>query len=184
MPFQLDGDAIPTSRSTSRRSWVSTAEGIVERVEGNVIRVGEMRSSLRHSIPSCFELGALLGRRVRTTLVHVAAIDSGLTQTLTMTGSDGELLVVAHAGEVRSIAHALGKLQVYVALSQRPGGPMVFGTARVQAIVREKEHVRVRDDDDEAYVMHFESRETRAGNAATYAIGREEFWRGPPSTKR
>jgi hypothetical protein len=183
MPFQLDGDAIPTSRSSSRRSWVSTAEGIVERVEGTLIRVGEARASLRHSIPPCFELNALLGRRVRATLVHVAAIDSGLTQTLTITNADGELLVLAHSGEVRSIAHRLGKLPVYVALSQRPGGPMVFGTARVQAIVREKEHVRVRDE-DETYVMHFEARESRAGNAATYAIGREEFWRGPPSTKR
>ncbi len=183
MPFQLDGDAIPTSRSTSRRSWVSTAEGIVERVEGNLIRVGETRASLRHSIPACFDLSALLGRRVRATLLHVAAIDSGLTQTLNVTGADGEMLIIAHSGEVRSIAHTLGKLQVYVALSQRPGGPMVFGTARVQAIVRAKDHVRVRDE-DETYVMHFESRESRSGNAATYAIGREEFWRGPPSTKR
>ncbi len=180
LPFQLDGDAIPTSKSSSRRSWVSTAEGVIERVERGAIRIGDSRALLRHSIPASFEMSALLGRRVRVTLLHVVAVDSGLAQTLTVTGVDGELLLVAHAGEVRSIAHRLGDLQVYVALSQRPGGPMVFGTARVQAIVREKDHLRVRDD-DETYVLQFES---RAGNSATYAIGREELWRGPPSTRR
>lgn len=180
MPFQLDGEAIPTSRSSSRRSWISTAEGIVDRVEPSVLRVGDARASLRHSIPSCFDMGMLLGRRVRATLLHVAALDTGLSQTLTVTGAEGELLIVAHTGDVRSIAHTLGKLRVYVALSQRPGGPMVFGTSRVQAIVREKDHVRVRDD-DQAYVLQFES---RSGNGATYAIGREELWCGPPSTMR
>ena len=57
---------------------------------------------------------------------------------------------------------------------------MVFGTARLQSLLREGDHIRVRDGDD-AYVMHFES---RRGTSATYAIGAEELWRGPPSTKR
>jgi hypothetical protein len=179
MPFQLDGEAIPASRSSSRRTWISTAEGIVERVEGSTLRIGETRSILRHSVPPTFDLAALLGRRVRTTLVHVATPD-GLTQTLTISGAGGELLLLAHVGDVRGVTHTLAKLVVYVALSQRPRGPMVFGTARLQTIVRQGDHTRVRDD-GETFVLHFES---RRGNEATYAIGPEDFWRGPPSTMR
>jgi hypothetical protein len=180
MPFQLDGDAIPTSRSTSRRTWISTGEGVVLDVVGNALRLGESRTLLRHSVPSSFDLGGLLGRRVRVTLVHVASLDAGLAQTLTIAGTEGEPLVIAHAGDVRGLMHVLAGLTVYVALSQRPRGPMVFGTSRLQTIVREGDHVRVRDG-DEAFVLHFES---RSGNAAMYAIGREDLWRGPPSTMR
>ena len=57
---------------------------------------------------------------------------------------------------------------------------MVFGTSRLQSLVREGDHIRVRDGDD-AYVMQFES---RRGREATYAIGAEELWRGPPLTMR
>jgi hypothetical protein len=46
--------------------------------------------------------------------------------------------------------------------------------------VREGEHIRVRNG-GAAYVMEFES---RRGREATYAIGVEELWRGPPSTVR
>ncbi len=180
MPFQLDGEAIPTSRSSSRRAWISTTEGIVEAVEGNVVRVGEARSVLRHSVPGSFDLAVLLGRRIRATLVHVATIDGGLTQTLTMAAASGELLLLAHVGDVRGQTHTLAKLVVYVALSQRPRGPMVFGTARLQTIVRQGDHVRVRDG-DETFVLQFDA---RRGNAATYAIGREDLWKGPPSTMR
>ena len=181
MPFHLDGDAIPSTRSSSRRSWISTAEGIVERVERSVLSIGgDTRLSLRHSVPGSFELSGLLGRRVRVTLLHVASLDSGLTQTLTITGCEGRLLLIGHSGEARGTSHALGSLHVYVALSQRPEGPMVFGTSRVQSLLRQGDHVRVREGDD-TYVMQFES---RRGTKATYAIGAEELWRGPPSTKR
>ena len=181
MPFHLDGDAVPTSRTSSRRTWISLAEGIVERVERSILRIdGEAPITLKHSIPASFDLSALLGQRVRVTLLHVATVESGLTQTLTIAGCDGRVLVLGHSGEARAISHALGELQVYVALSQRPGGPMVFGTSRLQSLVREGDHIRVRDGDD-AYVMQFES---RRGREATYAIGAEELWRGPPLTMR
>src|SRR5262249_21307952 len=150
--------------------------------------------SLRHTLPACFDLAVLLGRRVRATLVHVATIDDGssptrtwhgpapasLTQTLTITADDGRPLVIAHVGGVRGIAPTLGQLQVYVALSQRPGGPMVFGTRRVQSLVRAGDHLRVRDGDD-VYVMQFQARD---GGRAAYAIVDESVWRGPPSTRR
>jgi hypothetical protein len=181
MPFQLDGDAVPTSRTSSRKTWISTAEGLLARASSQSAWIeGEETISLQHSLPSHFDLCALLGRRVRVTLMHVHAIDSGTTQTLTIAGHDGRPLVIAHSGEVRGIAHRLGGLQVYVALSQRPGGPMVFGTRRVQSLVRAGDHVRVRDEAD-VYVMHFQARE---GAKATYAIAEESVWRGPPSTRR
>jgi len=150
------------------------------RQEGGALRIGETHATLRHSVAPTFDLGALLGRRVRATLVHVASIDSGLAQTLTISGASGELLILAHVGDVHGLTHTLSKLVVYVALSQRPKGPMVFGTSRLQTIVREGDHVRVRDDGD-SFVLHFAA---RLGNEATYAIGREDLWRGPPSTMR
>jgi hypothetical protein len=181
LPFHLDGDAMPASRTSSRRTWISTAEGLVGRVERGVIVIdGEPMVSLRHSITSSFDLAALVGTRVRVTLLHALNTESGLTQTLTVTGCDGSLIVLGHSGEARAITHVLGDLEVYVALSQRPGGPMVFGTTRLQSIVREGEHIRVRTDGG-AYVMEFES---RRGKDATYAIGVEDLWRGPPSTLR
>jgi hypothetical protein len=181
MPYQLDGDAIPTSRSSSRRAWISTAEGIVARVAGDRVRIeGDSAITLRHSLPSVIDLCPLLGRRVRTTLVHVATCDGVITQTLTFNGAEKPILI-AHTGNVRGNAHALGKLTVFVALSQRPGGPMVFGTSRLQSLVRAGDHVRVRDEDDDVYVMHFAS---RGQGEARYAIAEESLWRGPPSTRR
>jgi hypothetical protein len=179
-PFRLEGENLPSSRSTSRRSTITTVEGVVERVDRGAARIaGEEPFTLRHALPSVFELAALLGRRVRVTLLQVASSEGlGVTQTLTVTGYDDGLLVVAHSGEMRGNAHRLGRLHVYAALSQRAGGPMVFGTSRLQSLVRAGNHVRVRDE-DETYVMHFEARH---GRAATYAIAAEELWRGPFST--
>jgi len=195
MPFQLDGDAVPTSRTASRRAWISTAEGIVARVSGGLMLIeGDAPITLRHALPGVADLCALLGRRVRTTLVHVSTIESGLAQTLTIAG-DGAVvapprrgrhqepkpLLIAHVGPVKGLTHTLGKTTVYVALSQRPGGPMVFGTSRMQSLVRAGDHVRVRDGDDERYVMHFTS---RGASDASYVIVEEGLWRGPPSTRR
>ncbi len=184
MPFQLDGDAVPTSRSSARRAWISTAEGVVARASGATMWIeGDAPISLRHSLPGVVDTGMFLGRRVRATLVHVSTIDDGasaLSQTLTIAAHDGTPLLIAHVGLVRGIAHTLGKQTVFVALSQRPGGPMVFGTARVQSLVRAGDHVRVRVEDD-VYVMHFES---RGASTASYVIVDESIWRGPPSTRR
>ncbi len=181
LPFHLDGDAVPASTTSARRSWISAAEGVVTRVEASTLWVaGDTVVSLQHCVPRSFDLTPLAGRRVRLALLHVSSLDAGLAQTLTIAGAGGDPLLIAHAGEARGIAHALGKLNVYVALSQRQGGPMVFGTARLQSIVRAGDHIRVSRERD-TYVMQFES---RSGRDATYAIGAEELWRGPPSTKR
>lgn len=181
LPFHLDGDAIPASRTSSRRSWISTTDGIVSRVGAGTMWIeGDSLASLKHSVPASFELNLLLGRRVRVALLHVSSVDAGLTQTLTISDGDAKPLLIAHAGEARGLSHWLGNTLVYVALSQRPGGPMVFGTSRMQSIVRTGDHIRVRDG-DETYVMEFE---WRRGREATYAIGLEDLWKGPPSTKR
>ncbi len=181
MPFHLEGDAIPSSRTGSRRSWVSTADGVVDKVDGPILAIaGDEHLTLRHAVPATFDLSALLERRVRVTLLHVATLESGVTQTLTIAGSDGKILLIGHSGLARGTSHRLGSLHVYVALSQRPEGPMVFGTERMQSVVRAGDHVRVRDGSD-LFVMHFAA---RSGGHATYAIGAEELWKGPPSTLR
>jgi hypothetical protein len=182
LPFQLDGDAIPTSTTSSRRSWISATDGVIGRVAPSTIWIeGDSVVSLKHSVPVSFEMSALLGRRVHVTLLHVST-DAGLAQTLTITSALGHPLLIAHCGEARALSHSLGSVHVYVALSQRPGGPMVFGTSRLQSIVRAGDHIRVRvPDEDETYVMQFEA---RRGREATYAIGIEDLWKGPPSTMR
>ncbi len=193
LPFQLDGDAVPSSlgsRTSSRRTWISTTEGTVTRASGALVWIegdappGERRletaTALRHSLPGAIDPCALVGRHVRATLVHVASVDAGLAQTLTIATDAGQPLVIAHAGPVRGLAHTLGATTVYVALSQRPGGPMVFGTSRVQSLVRQGDHVRVRDGDD-VYVMHFTS---RGVSDAAYVLVEESLWKGPPSTRR
>jgi hypothetical protein len=184
MPFQLDGEAIPTSSSGTRRTWISATDGVIARVAPSTIWIeGDSAASfvsLKHTVPVSFELSVLLGRRVRVALLHATSADGVLSQTLTIASSFNDPLLIAHSGEARGLSHALGAVHVYVALSQRPGGPMVFGTSRLQSIVRAGDHMRVRTE-DEMYVMQFES---RRGREATYAIGIEELWRGPPSTMR
>jgi hypothetical protein len=183
LPFHLDGDAVPATRTNSRRSWISTADGVVCRAGQGELWIEKDADevvSLKHSVSRSFELNVLLGRRVRVALLHVSSADAGLTQTLTISDNDANPLLIAHAGEARGLSHWLGSTLVYVALSQRHGGPMVFGTSRVQSIVRAGDHIRVRDD-DETYVMEFES---RRGTEANYAIGIEDMWNGTPSTLR
>lgn len=179
MPFLLDGEAIPTSRTASRRTWISSAEGEVSRVApGKLCIVGEHPVVLHHALPAPVDLAPLARRRVRVTLVHSAAPDGGVTQTLTLGGvggaDGGRLYLVAHAGHVKGNVHTLGRLPVYVALSQRPGGPMVFGTSRLQSLVRVGDSVRVRDG-EETYVLHFQARP--ANGTAWYAIANAEIWR-------
>ena len=178
LPFQLDGDMVPTSRTSSRRTWISSAEGSIARIgEGHAWIEGEHSAALRHALPEQIDLAPLVGRRVRITLVHTApsaAYDVGITQTLTIAGTDGRIYVIAHSGHVRGNAHTLGKVSVYVALSQRPGGPMVFGTARLQSLVRVGDSVRVRDGED-LYVMCFHAR--LANGTASYVITRGELTR-------
>jgi hypothetical protein len=175
MAFELDGDAVPTSHTSSRRTWISSAEGIAARIDGPRLWIdGETSLSLRHSLPDSVDLGPLLGKTIRATLVHVVAGDGSIAQTVTICSADGKLQIIAHAGVVKGTAHTLGSLPVYVALSQRPGGPLVFGTARLQSLVRVGDHVRVRDVDDE-YVMCFTSR-TMA--CATYVIANSKLWIG------
>jgi hypothetical protein len=174
MPFQLDGDLVPTSRTTSRRTWISSAEGGVVRVgESHAWIAGEHAVALRHTLPDPIDLRALIGRRVRVTLVCSTAPDGSVTQTLTISGDDGRLYLVAHAGHVKGNMHTLGSLSVYVALSQRPGGPMVFGTSRLQSLVRVGDTVKVQDGND-SYVLHFQSRPTNG--SASYVIANKELW--------
>ena len=177
LPFQLDGDMVPTSRTASRRTWISSAEGRVTSVgDGHAFIDGEHAASLRHALPASIDLTPLIGKRVRVTLMHAApslASDAGVTQTLTITGEGGRLLLVAHSGHVRGNTHMLGKVSVYVALSQRPGGPMVFGTARLQSLVRVGDSVRVRDG-EHLYVLSFHAR--AANGNASYVITSGALW--------
>ena len=59
------------------------------------------------------------------------------------------------------------------ALSQRPGGPMTFGTNKLQYVVHVGRHVRVSDERGE-YVVHLEAR--NALNYVAYLIADRGLW--------
>jgi hypothetical protein len=113
MAFELDGDDVPTSHTSSRRTWICSAEGVATKIEGARLWIeGESTLSLRHSLPATVDLKPLLGKTIRATLVHVVANDGSIAQTLTICSADGRLQIIAHAGVVKGTAHTLGTLPV------------------------------------------------------------------------
>jgi hypothetical protein len=82
--------------------------------------------------------------------------------------------MIAHYGPARGNRHEVGGMQLRAALSQRDGGPIVFGTPELQCVVEVGEHVTVRHTCGE-YVMHFVAR-TAEGDAA-YVIVDRRLWR-------
>jgi hypothetical protein len=128
-------------------------------------------------------LASLLGQRLTLSLREEPSASGPRAQTLVIAGrggrSDAVTRLVARfgpAGEEHSLG---GTLRVRAALSQRPGGPMTFGTDRLQYVVHVGRHVRIRDGRDERgeYVVHLEAR-TDFGYVA-YAIVDGALWVRP-----
>jgi hypothetical protein len=153
LAFELLGDVsvvIPTLRSE-----VCSSEGIALRVDATTLELAlpDARSvTLVHNLPSSIHLSSLLGQMLRVTLVDDAADNtnggaSGATgtasQTLCISGVGGRVWLIARFGPVHGVVHSIGETEVRAALSQRPTGPLVVGTAELQWLVEPGCHVRL-----------------------------------------
>jgi hypothetical protein len=129
--------------------------------------------SLQLDLPERIDLRPLLGARLHITLRNEPLLLGPMGQLLTIADDLGRVKMVAHFGVADGEVHALGSLDVRVALSQRPRGPIVFGTSQLQCAVHVGEYVVVSDASGE-YVMHFVAR-TAAGYAAYVIVDRALF---------
>ncbi len=176
--FTLDGVSAVRARDSAQRGWLTMAEGLVSEVHDHqVVLGGEV--VLSHSLPACVSLTRLLGCRIKLSLREEPSSSGPRAQTLVVAshgdGASPVTRLVARFGPAGQ-EHALGgSLRVRAALSQRPGGPITFGTDSLQYVVSVGRHVRVSDDGHE-YVVHLESR-TAFGYVA-YAIVERSLWAG------
>jgi hypothetical protein len=176
--FSIDGVSAMRAREPAQRGWLTTAEGCVSEVrDHHLVLGGEV--VLSHSLPGCVSLASLLGSRITLWLCEEPSTSGPRAQTLVITAREDEsgaiTRLVARFGPAGQ-EHAIGgTLRVRAALSQRPGGPMTFGTDRLQYVVHVGRHVRVSDERGE-YVVHLESR-TAFGYVA-YAIVDRSLWAG------
>jgi hypothetical protein len=179
--FSLDGVSAVRARDAAQRGWLTMAEGIVSEVrDHHLVLGGEV--VLSHSLPACVSLAPLLRSRIMLSLREEPSATGPRAQTLVISSRAGESGAVARlvarfgpGGQEHSLG---GSLRVRAALSQRPGGPMTFGTDTLQYVVSVGRHVRVSDERHE-YVVHLESR-TAHGYVA-YAIVEQSLWAGGPA---
>jgi len=173
--FALEGDTAILPRRVARRASIRAAEGRVESVaDGRLWLADGSDVALVFDLPSAIDLRPIVGTRARITLRDEPLASGPMGQLLTIADEDGRARVVACYGEAQGSTHVLGDMEVRVALSQRAGGPIVFGTSQLQCIVNVGDHVEVSDARG-AWIMHVVAR-SAAGYAA-YVIVERALWR-------
>jgi hypothetical protein len=174
--FSIDGVSAVRATEPARRVWLTTAEGVVSEVrDHHLVLGGEV--VLTHSLPSCVSLSSLTGSRIKLSLTEEPSASGPRAQTLVIATRGDEptavTRLVARFGPAGH-EHTIGStLRVRAALSQRPGGPMTFGTNKLQYVVHVGRHVRVSDERGE-YVVHLEAR--NALNYVAYLIADRGLW--------
>ncbi len=173
--FAFEGDSSVRPRRVSRKVSILTAEGRVESVDdGRMWLTDGHEVALAFELPAAIDLTPMIGRRARVTLRDEPLASGPMGQLLTISDVDGSVRMIACYGAVQGSMHALGDMNVRVALSQRAGGPIVFGTSQLQSVVHVGEHVEVSDASG-AWIMHVVAR-TASGYAA-YVIVERGLWR-------
>ena len=174
--FAFEGDSSVRPRRSARRVSILTAEGRVEAVEeGRLWLTDGHEVALTFALPDAIDLTPMIGSRARVTLRDEPLASGPMGQLLTISnGDDGRVRMIACYGTVQGSEHALGDMNVRIALSLRAGGPMVFGTSQLQSVVHVGEHVEVSDASG-AWIMHVVAR-TASGYAA-YVIVERGLWR-------
>jgi hypothetical protein len=127
---------------------------------------------LRGALPAQLDLKPLRGLSFRVTTFEEPG-PRGSSRTLVLTGTDAHVWLIVHHGEVFEQRHTLGALELRAALSQRPDGALIVGTAALQCCLLAGEDARVFDGDDE-YVVHHAA---RSGAGASYVIADARLWR-------
>jgi len=130
--------------------------------------------SLQFSLPPAVDLGALLGEHVRVTLRSEVRDRGPAAQLLTIGDQRGRVRLVAHYGPAQGNVHEVSGVLLRAALSQRDGGPLVFGTTELQCPVEVGQHV-VLEVAGADLVMHFVARSP--DGAAAYVIVDRAMWR-------
>lgn len=176
--FHLEGTSAVRAADASRGGWLTYAEGIVSEASGETLVVGG-DVTLVHTLPACITLRALEGKRLHLSLSDEVSPSGPRAQTLVISerqGATGHAVprLVARYGRAGMI-HAIGRgTLVRAALSQRPGGPMTFGTDKLQYVVHVGQHLRAAGPGGGEFVMHFEAR-TKFDYVA-YAIVDRALW--------
>jgi hypothetical protein len=127
---------------------------------------------LRGGLPAELDLRPLGGLSFRVTTFEEPG-PRGTSRTLVVSGTDAHVWLIAHHGEVFEQRHTLGKLDLRAALSQRPDGALIVGTAELQCMLDVGEEARVHDGDNE-YVVCFTA---RTGTGASYVIADARLWK-------
>jgi hypothetical protein len=169
--FSVDGTTAVRARESAGRGWLTVAEGRVEQVDEHCLAFGD-GVTLAFVLPSRLSLAPLLGTRVKLMLNDEPSVTGPRAQTLSITDRGGRPLLVARFGPAGHV-HAIGGSRVRAALSQRPDGPMAFGTEQLQYVVHVGQHVRVSDGGGEL-VVHFVAR--TAYDYVAYVIADRSLW--------
>jgi hypothetical protein len=173
--FSLEGNSAVRVHPPRRKTSITAAEGRVTSIaDGRLWLTHGNAASLKFSLPRSIDLHALVDRRVRMTLRNEPLANGPISQLLTIADADGRARLIAHYGPVQGQVHSLGTMDVCASLSQRQGGPMIFGTSLLQCVVFAGEEVTIHDGTS-SYVMHFVARMV-AGYAA-YVIVERSLWR-------
>jgi hypothetical protein len=170
--FSMDGLGAVRDREPARRGWVTVAEGTVGGVAEDHLSIGG-DVSLTFALPAAISLAPLRGTRARLALHDEPVARGPRAQTLCMTAPDGRLLLVARFGPAGQTHGIGGATQLRAVLSQRPRGPMTFGTDKVQYVVHVGQHVRVVGPDGDL-VVHVAAR--TAIDYVAYVIAARSLW--------
>jgi hypothetical protein len=169
--FSVEGLSAVRGREPGQRGWLTLAQGHVDDVGDHHVHL-EGDVTLAYVVPSRIDLGPLSGSYVKVTLTDEPAPAGPRAQTLTISDEAGHPLLLARFGPAGQ-THAIGKSRVRTTLSQRPKGPMAFGTERLQYMVQVGEHVRVHEPVGE-FVVHFVAR--TAYDHVAYVIAHKSLW--------
>jgi hypothetical protein len=168
--FSIEGLSAVRGRG-GRTGWLTLAEGVVETVRPRHL-VLEDDVTLGYVLPPRVDLRPLVASRVKLTLADEPVVVGPRAQTLTVADATGRTLLLARFGKAGQ-AHVLGKSRVRTALSQRPDGPIAFGTDRLQYVVQVGEYVRVQEPGGE-FVVCFLAR--TAYDYVAYLIVDRTLW--------
>jgi hypothetical protein len=169
--FSVDGPSAVRAPDAGGRSWLTLAEGEVDPVDDEHLVLDD-DVTLTFMLPPRLDLRPLRGRHVRLALSDEASATGPRAQTLSLTDPAGRPLLVARFGPAGH-AHTIGRSRVRAALSQRPDGPMAFGTERLQYVVQVGQHVHVHDGCGDL-VVHFVAR--TAFDYVAYLIVERSLW--------
>jgi hypothetical protein len=169
--FRIEGVSAVRGLEPGRSGWLTLAEGRVRDVGARRMVLTD-DVSLSYVVPPRVDLSPLRGAYVKVALTDELSAGRR-AQMLTIADETGRPLLLAHFGPAGQV-HALGRSRVRTALSQRPGGPLIFGTDKLQYVVQVGEHVRVREPAGE-FVVCFVAR--TANDDMAYVIADQTLWR-------